>query len=195
LQVVAPYNPYFISAAKSNLGARWDGTAWTFDIRDEAEAMTLIEGFYGWKPGMALVSVKLFVDKEKRVDQGPFVMLGRVLASATGRDSGAKLGDGVRLHDGKVGSGGSVKNWLTVIDESTELVVHDVPEEMARSYVDGSRTKKDVRVEILETASVVDATALSTERLSLLARLLEVDKLLENCGEVRNCEHLGADSS
>ena len=186
LQVVTPYHPPFISAAKSQLGAKWTGDSWNFELRDEAEALGLIEKFYGWKPGMAFVSVKVFFDEEKCVGRGPFVMLGRTLVSAEGRDSGARLGDGVRLHTGSVGSGGSMKNWLTVVDADTELVVHDVPEAMARSYAEGRRTKDGVRVEIQRTASVVDVAALAVERQDLLARIALVDKLLGTVVEAAN---------
>ncbi len=177
LVVVAPYNPAFITAAKSDLGAKWNSSAWTFDLRDEAEAMELVRKFYGWNPGMALVSVRVLFDEEKRASQGPFVLLGRVLASATGRDSGAKLGDGVRLRAGGVSSGGSMKNWLTRIDEGTELVVHDVPEGMARNYVEGILHREGVRVELLHAAPPVDTTALIVERGHLMTRISEIDKL------------------
>lgn len=122
---------------------------------------------------MALVSVKVLFDESRCVSQGPFVMLGRVLASAVGRDSGAKLGDGVRLRDGRVRSGGSIKNWLTVIDEGTELVVHDVPEAMADTYVKGTRTKTGVRVEFMPSVAVADAAGLAAERERLAARILD----------------------
>jgi len=47
LIVTAPYHPGFIAAAKSNLGAKWNGSAWTFDVRDEVDAMDLVQKFYG----------------------------------------------------------------------------------------------------------------------------------------------------
>lgn len=178
LILVAPYNPAFIAAAKCDLGAKWNSSAWTFDLRDEAEAMDLIQKFYGWNPGMALVSVKVYFDEEKRVGQGPFVLLGRVLASATGRDGGARLGDGVRLHVGGIGSGGSMKNWVTRIDEGTELVVHDVPQGMASSYVAGTRSKEGVRIEFLELLAAPDTETLASERRNLITRIAEIDKVL-----------------
>ena len=179
---VAPYNPKFVAAAKSDFGAKWDGVAWTFDLRDEAEAVKLIFKCYGWTPGMALVSVRVLFDEERRASQAPFLMLGRALASASGRDSGARLGDGVRLLAGSVGSGGSMKNWLTVIDDGTELVVHDVPEAMARSYIDGTRGKEGVRVEFVQPVSV-DITGLTIERARLKARVVEIDQLLSSACE------------
>ena len=39
LHLTSPYNPDFIASAKADLGAKWDGQCWCFDIRDEAAAL------------------------------------------------------------------------------------------------------------------------------------------------------------
>ena len=178
LLVTIPYNPNFIRDAKTELGGRWSAPHWVFDLRDEAEAMALIARYYDWSPGMRLVSAKVVFNVEVVGCQAPVVLLGRVLAVATGRDSGAKCGDGVRLRAGTVTSGGSVKNWTTVVEEGTELAVHDVPESMVQNYVGGRRSKVGVVVEFLETVPVVDIVALRCERTYLLERIAEIDALL-----------------
>lgn len=59
---------------------------------------------------MALAGAWVFVDEEQSCWQSPLVLLGRALVTATGRYSGAWLGNGVRLRKCDVGSGDSMKN-------------------------------------------------------------------------------------
>lgn len=62
------------------------------------------------------------------------------LARAFGRDSGARLGDGVaHLAGPKPRSGGSVKNWRTVIPGGCLLAVYNVPRAMAASALADDR--------------------------------------------------------
>jgi hypothetical protein len=181
LRLTSPYNPDFISTAKSDLGAKWDGECWCFDVRDEAAALKLIERKYGWTSGMPLVSAQVKFGEARHYGRGPCILLGRIIASATGRDSGAKLGDGVRLQAGDgADSGGSVKNWTTEISVDSEFIVHDVPLLMAQDYVSGKRQSRNVVVEILQSAepAAIDAPALTAERAALMTRMVEIDALL-----------------
>lgn len=70
--------------------------------------------------------------------QGPVEVAGRTIARAWGRDSGAKLGDGVVKLQGRVGSGGSMKNWETVVD--ADVVLHDCPRKVAEKLIAGGYT-------------------------------------------------------
>lgn len=181
LRLTSPYNPDFISAAKADLGAKWDGDCWCFDTRDETAVLKLIERKYGWKDGMPLVSVGLKFNEGRHYGTGPCILLGRVIASATGRDSGAKLGDGVRLQAGDgADSGGSAKNWTTEIADGSEFIVHDVPAQMAQDYVDGKRESRNVVIEIIRpaTPAPVATAALTDERAALVTRIAEIDALL-----------------
>jgi hypothetical protein len=58
---------------------------------------------------------------------GAVELFGRTIAKARGRDSGAKLGDGIILLNGSVDSGGSVKNWTTDVDEAA-FIIKDFPQ-------------------------------------------------------------------
>lgn len=180
LRLTAPYNPNFIVSAKAKLGAKWDGECWCFDIRDQDAVLKLVETTYGWRMGMPLVSVNVKFNEDRRYGQGPCVLLGRVIAAATGRDSGAKLGNGVRLVDGVATSGGSVKNWTTEIHDGSEFVVHDVPAEMAQDYITGKRESRNVVVALVAPSApaVVDKTSLEEERMALMQRLTEIDAQL-----------------
>lgn len=178
LAVQTPYNPAFNAAAKSKLGGRFQNGAWVFDARDHEAVRTLVDDHYGFVDGEALCSVRVTLAEELTAARGPVIRLGRVLATARGRDTGARLGEGVRLSAGFVRSGGSSINWLTRIDADTELVVHDVPVRMARRY-DPATPKRGITVEILEAVTApADRAALEAEREKLLSRIAEIETTL-----------------
>lgn len=180
LRLTAPYNPDFIGPAKTKLGAHWDGECWCFDIRDQDSALKFIEAKYGWRIGMPLVSVNIIFNEDRHFGQSPCVLLGRVLAAATDRDSGVKLGNGVRLVEGIATSGGSKKNWTTEIRAGSVFVVHDVPKQMAQDFITGKRESRNVVVTVIEhpVTVVVDKTSLEDERKELMQRLTEIDAQL-----------------
>lgn len=183
IAVTSPYNPRFAHKARHDLGGRWTGSSWVFDIRNEQAVRVLVTAEYGWNEGAELVSLRISFDAGDERCCSPIVRAGRVIASASGRDSGARLGDGVVLANGSVGSGGSMKNWLTVISEGSVIVVHDIPRKLAEAYVGRTRGYEGERYEIVECAPAkVDAhdkEALRSERMRLATRLAEIDAILE----------------
>lgn len=171
IEVVAPFLPDFVAQAKSKLGGRWTGTAWAFDARNESAVRQAVKTYYGWEDGVPLVSVKLHFDEDTHETCAGIYRLGRQIAAAKDRDSGARLGLGVVLESGDVDSGGSQKNWQTTIDADTVLVVHDVPLPIAQAFNESGE-----RCEIIPSAvekSRVDV--LREERERLVARLAEID--------------------
>ena len=181
ISVASPFHPAFVNRAKE-LGGKWDSTAkvWTFDARDEDDVRALCREVYG-TDGSAdtkLVDVRITFKSGARAGQRAVYVCGREIARAWGRDSGAKLGEGVKLVEGRVRSGGSAKNWETVIDAGSVLVLRDVPEPIALRRV---CDKADRLVEILPSAAAtVDVPALQAEREKLVARLAEIDALISS---------------
>ncbi|MDX8393213.1 MAG: hypothetical protein R8K21_01325 [Mariprofundales bacterium] len=47
--------------------------------------------------------------------------LGVVVLTGHGRDSGAKVGNGISLVDGEMGSGGSQKNWTVRLSNNSKI--------------------------------------------------------------------------
>lgn len=99
-------------------------------------------------------------------------ILGKSIASAWGRDSGARVGDDVAFVEGRPESGGSFKNWRSVVPAGSVVVLHNVPQAALQMEL-----PEGVTAEVMQPATI-DRDALQAERKHLLARLAEIDQLL-----------------
>jgi hypothetical protein len=176
ISVASDYNAGFVSAAK-DLGGKWRAPCWVFDIRDEDRVRALCVKYYGTDGRVAdLVTLKIEWKKDSSAQQEAIAVNGRTIARAYGRDSGAKMGDGIVLLVGGFGSGGSVKNWTTRVRGGTVVLVRDFPKSAAELLV---KTESETRIYSIEAeAAPVDRDALSEERARLLARLGEINQIL-----------------
>jgi hypothetical protein len=173
-----PYNTKFISAAKK-LGGKWVAPDWVFDARDEQRVRDLCRDIYG-SDGITsdLVTLRIEWRSGNASNQSAFTVYGRVIATAFGRDSGAKLGDGIVLLAGAFSSGGSVKNWETTVGAGTVVLVRDFPRAAAINYI-AKQTENDRRIYSIEIEeALIDRDALTAERDRLMARLTEINRLL-----------------
>lgn len=181
LLVDSPYHPDFPSAAKK-LGGKWNSAskAWSFDARDEARVRELCIATYGTDGSPAtgaLVTVRIKSLNGEQWDKGGIYFCGRCLCYATGRDSGARLGEGVVSLAGKYGSGGSVKNWVTRIESGAVFEVRDLPRAALEQVTDNWEV-----VEVPEQPSEPSQyEALVKEKSALLQRLAQIDVELERC--------------
>ena len=114
--VKGPYNTDFIERAR-RYGGKWSGGAWQFDILIEKQVRDLCVEVYG-TDGIStdLCNIEVTISDEHYRSQGPIELNGRIIAKATGRDSGATIGDGVTVLQGGFKSGGSSKNWATCVN-------------------------------------------------------------------------------
>jgi hypothetical protein len=180
LVVVSPYNPNFPAAAKL-LGGKWDADrkAWVFDARDEARVRALCQETYGegGEEGadLDLVTVRLRATSNLSKWHEGLFCCGRKVAAAIGKTSGAKLGDGVVVLAGKLGSGGSHANWTTTADAGTEVEIKDVP----RAATENVGSDWEI-VEIItqEVSSKSGREELVEERARLKARIAEIERML-----------------
>ena len=108
----AEKNELLIERAK-NLGGKWDSEAgaWVFSALVADKVEELDELFNSPKIGVEL-HFKSHVSAQPHL-----TAYGYILATAFGRDSGAKIGANVAFVEGKPTSGGSMKNWTCVIPE------------------------------------------------------------------------------
>lgn len=179
LSVQSPYHPDFPKRARK-LGGKWDGGSkrWSFDARDEPRVRELCREIYG-EDGSAdaeTCTIRVRYPTQGWADKGALYVAGRQVARAFGRDSGARLGEGVVLFEGDIGSGGSRNNWATVCDKGTVFEVRDVPVPAAEAALCDADVD-DLEITILRDGEV-DREALRAEGLRLLARLREIEAAL-----------------
>jgi hypothetical protein len=193
ITVTGPYNSEFIAKAR-RLAGKWHAPSWVFDIRDENAVRAACLKCYGTDGHTTdLVDVRVTIPHDGRGvggARGPIELFGRTLARAFGRDSGAKLGDGVVVEAGGFGSGGSMKNWTTTVKDDTVVVLRDV----SRALVD-AHDNDDFIVAIIGGAAPDNRdllvaerrTLLMAERRKLLDRVAEINALLDLSNECPNC--------
>ena len=120
------------------------------------------------------VNVRLTFHREYIRVCAPVTMLGKTIASAFGRDSGARVGDGVSFVAGRPDSGGSAKNWHTEIPEGSVCILYDVPKSIVRE----DNLPDGVTFEIESRRPEIERNDLIAERERLMKRIAEIDALL-----------------
>lgn len=177
--VYTPYNATFVTRIKAIGGARWDGAkkAWKVPANTVTEVRDIMREIYGETDepeAVEKVNVRLMFEKAYWLTRKPITLLGKTVASAFGRDSGAKVGEGVTFVKGAPESAGSMKNWCTEIPEGAIVILHDVP----KSLVTADSLPECVSFEIEARHPEAERNDLIAERERLLARIAEIDRLL-----------------
>lgn len=151
LELKSPYAPGLAAEARK-LGGRFsfEAKVWRFDKRDLERVRRLCMQTYGMddRGPDKVVTVRISFTKQRDAwDREHSLFLGgRELVRIFGRDSGASLGEGVVLISGQLWSGGSRKTPAINWKEGTVLELRDVPEAMAREYVDQGWTYGTVEI-------------------------------------------------
>ena len=177
ISIVTPYNREFVNRIKQ-LGGRWNASdkAWEIDERSIEAVRKVMREVYGQddRP-QELVDVRVTVGKSRLyADRGPVTLFGKIVASAFGRDSGARVGEGVAILSGGVESGGSRNNWKTVVLPESVIMIYDVPKLAVKERIDW-----DDQIGTFEVVEKEDPhAALRAEREALLARLAEINREL-----------------
>jgi len=126
IKVTSPYNQKFVNKAR-NLRGKWKDGAWWFDDSIVDYVRDLMKGCFGTTGEEPYDNVDLVISNfTDSYSRGAVELFGRTIAKAWGRDSGAKLGDGIILISGRIKSGGSVKNWYTEVD-GADFIIKDFP--------------------------------------------------------------------
>ncbi len=127
LAVDSPYHPAFVRRAHK-LNGKFRDRIWYFDGRDEEAVRAACIEVYGTDGTPCETRcVRVALDHFDFGRAESIFMAGRQVARVQGRDSGAKLGDGVVIIEGKIGSGGSRKNFCVMIEPGTVIEIRDVP--------------------------------------------------------------------
>lgn len=177
-QVYTPYNKDFVAKIKTIGGAKWNGweKCWTVpesEINTVRRFMLEVYGETDQAEEGERFTVQVTFNAEESETCDGINLFGRQIARAFGRDTGARMGDDATLISGKITSGGSAKNWRTIVEAGTVVKVRNVP----RAAL-AIPTEYDITVEIMEEAEI-DWLAILAEREKLVARLAEIDKMLQ----------------
>ena len=171
--VFTPYNPAFVKEIKTIGGAKWDGVqrCWKdpeATVDTVRKIMMEVYGETDLPDGGEKVTVRVKFNEMETSLRSSIVVFGKTIACAFGRDSGARVGDEAAFIVGAPRSGGSAKNWTTVIDEGSVVEIRNVPiAALNDSY----------EYEIVEEKKI-DRSALEEEKAKLLKRLAEIEALL-----------------
>lgn len=188
--VFTPYNADFVRRLKGGIGgAKWNPSekCWTVPASSVDAVREIMMDVYGETDvPEAAAKLKLRVKATDILTEGrgPVTLFGKTVSSARGRDSGAFAGDGVCFVAGNPTSGGSVKNWTSVVPEGSEFILSDVPQSLYDRYLaqkesgfDWGDNHANIEVEVVPCG--VDVAALNAERARLMERLAEIDALLK----------------
>lgn len=174
--IYTPYNAEFVSRIKL-LGGRWNPSekCWTVAEFKVDDVRAVMRSIYGQddQPVAETVDVILTFDEEYSELCGPVTLLGRTIAAARGRDSGARMGDDVMFLEGQPKSGGSVKNWRTIIPAGSVVKLPNLPKTATKEC----ELPEGVTMQII--GGDIDLEALKAEKEKLLARLAEIDAILK----------------
>lgn len=120
------YNSCFVAKARGLKGSFSNGK-WVFPISVSEHVRAAMKRCYGVDGVAPYPVTKVTVSNwNAQIYTDGLELFGRPIAKAFGRDSGAKIGDDIFLLDGKLTSGGSVKNWMTKAIDAT-FEIHNFP--------------------------------------------------------------------
>ena len=139
LFVKAPWNPLFIEELKK-LHGKWnpDEKVWTVNSFVREQLNETICKIFGNLSGQTIETVKCSVVSEIKQEQNAIVFLGKVIASAKGRDSKIGFDQDVIYTIKEPISGGSKKHWYSIIPQGSEFILHDVPVDLYQEYISGA---------------------------------------------------------
>lgn len=181
--LTTPYNPVYVQRIKQ-VGARWDASSKCWCINDQSVdvARKIMREVYGeddQNQGEKVTVIATFSADQSAL-RSDYCLLGKVIARAYGRDTGARVGAGVAFAEGAPQSGGSVKNWRTVIPAGSVVEIYDVPLRFAEQEIERIKSQDDgsgIEFQV-KKRSCIDRAALESERERLLLRIAEIDEIL-----------------
>ncbi len=176
--ISSPYDKEFTDAMH-RLNGKWNSTekTWSVDVDLLEQVRSVLLEVYGENDLTDdLVDVWVTVPEDYYFEskQSPLKLFGKVIATAWGRDSGAKWGIDIVNKSSECKSGGSVKNWRTIVEAGTFKI-----KKVSKSRIEADKEayeKEGFTFEIVEKG--IDRKSLIEEKERLSARIAEIDKLL-----------------
>lgn len=134
LLICIEYWPQAVYKIKQLGQAKWDSTlkGWrvSTDYKDEVKKILL--DYYGTDGSFSekRVTIELLANQDIKAPQKPVLFAGKAVAQAFHRDSGARVGPNVALIEGDINSGGSSKNWETIVEKGSRFKLMHVNEQL-----------------------------------------------------------------
>lgn len=194
--VYTPYSMEFVKKIKGIGGAKWDPKykCWIVDQFAVDVVRQIMLDVYGYSDISTneTVNLEITVMQDIAVLRADVNIYGKVLAHAYGRDTGAKVGDDVAFIAGSAKSGGSAGRWLSMVNAGSKVILSNVNKNLfdrgedleafqirhpTRGWIFPESWEEAITVRVIED-SEPDCKALMEEREKLLARLNEIDDLL-----------------
>ena len=124
------------------LGGKWDcnNRVWVFSsvVSDEVEKLEL-----EYNTNLHWYEIEFLSDTKELCD--PLRLAGYTICSASGRDTGAKLGNKIILVSGEISSSGSSKNWYSKISGNSIIRLA-----MSEHLADVASKNKNIKIKKLE---------------------------------------------
>ena len=175
--VETPYNKEFVSKIKQIGGARWNSASrcWMVPEAEIDTVRTYMKEVYGetdLPDEGERITIDVTFDEDVYEWDREIVLFGRQLCRAFGRDSGAKVSDGVTLIEGEIGSGGSRNNYNVWAHAGAKFRIRNLP-------LTALNIESPYKVTVVEVQKdSIDREALMAEKAKLMARLAEINALL-----------------
>ncbi len=168
--VITPYNPNFVADLKSRIpNPEWDMNKryWIVQSKYRDIVLELLRAHYGINGESVnnrtiTIKSKLDIMESKK----SVYFAGFPIVRAWGRDSGAKVCENAVMISGNIRSGGSVKNWLTIVEADSTFRV-EIPETAI--------AESDSEWEVVDSD---EKTALIKLKDELLKQIAEIDEKL-----------------
>lgn len=180
-QIKTPYNANFVAKIKMVGGAKWDAEKrrWTVPESAVPAVREIMRDVYGRDDLIEgeTVSVRLTFAETVEKTTTSVIIMGHTISRAYGRDSGANPGDGVSFVLGECFSGGSMRNWTSGVKSGSVVIIDKVP--IALYEREKDQLPRGVTCEIVKNDCPTSRIQLEEEKSRLLARIAEIDKMLE----------------
>ena len=178
-KVFTPFNRDFVNAIRNVGGRKWDADnkCWTVPEESLPQVRQIMMDVYGetdLPDTCGSVTVKVTFKEEYSERRDDVIIFKKVIASARGRDSGARPGDDVTFLEGEPTSGGSMKNWESVVPAGAVVLLRHVP----LSVWEEDKDSEYYTAVLVDEGKDVKRKELEEEKARLLARIAEIDKEL-----------------
>ena len=177
--IYSPYNKDFVAKIKKGIGgARWNPTEKCWIVPESAivAVREIMSDVYGYTDVEENIGITLKITFNEEVEErcASVTLFGKTIARAYGRDSGARPGEDVAFVSGGVTSGGSTRNWTSIVKAGSIVILSNVNKTL---FEKGKPEYGNlITIEVMEEET--NKQKLMEEKERLLARIADSDKLI-----------------